>query len=167
MWNFTHCSHICFLKDFKKEQDSYKKKLYKINPAINIVPPYKKRTNLKGYSYDKFKTKYNNKVLYKKTKDIKKSKGDYNQEVLRPHSSFSGIKYSNFDNYLKLERKSINEDNKKMWKRIKNVKPSYSVKTMRKDNIQHQKYRNFMLDVLRKNRATPLFKDEMENILNL
>ena len=167
MWNFSHSSHICFLKDFKKEQNSYKNRLNKMNPAVKIVPPYKKTTNLKGYSYDKYKTKYNNKVLYKKTKAIKKSKGCYNQEVLRPYSSFSGIKNSNFDNYLKLERKSTNEENKKMRKRIKSVKPVYSLKKMRKDNIQHQKYRNFMLDVLRKNRATPLFNDEMENILNL
>ena len=167
MWNYSHSSHICFLKDFKKEQASYKNRLNKMNPAIKIVPPYRKRNNIKGYSYDKYKTKYNNKILYKKIKDIKNSKGNYNQEVLRPNSSYSGIRNSNFDNYFKLEKKSIYEDNKKMWKRIKSTKPAYSIEKMKKDNKQHQIYRNFMLDVLRKNRATPLYNDEMENILNL
>ena len=38
---------------------------------------------------------------------------------------------------------------------------------MRKDAQNHNNYRKFLLEVLRKNRVTPLYNDEMENILNL
>ena len=167
MWNFCHTNHICYLRDFKKENNSYKKRLNKMKPFLKISSPYLIKNNNKGYSYEKYKTKYDNKILSKKTKEINKSKGFYNQEVLRPNSSFSWIRNSNFENYLRLERKSIYEDNEKMKRRLRNAKPIYSVEKMRKDALNHNKYRKFLLEVLRKNRLTPLFNDEMENILNV
>ena len=167
MWRVFHTNHICYLKDFKKEDSSYKKRLYKMKPVLKINPPYKIRNRNKGYSYDKYKTKYDNKILYKKTKEINNSKGNYNQEILRPYSSYSGVRNSHFEDYFKLKENSLNEENVKLWKRIKNTKPIYSVQKMKKDAENHGGYRNFMLEVLRKNRATPLFNDEMENILNV
>ena len=167
MWRVFHTNHICYLKDFKKEDSSYKKRLYKMKPVLKINPPYKVRNRNKGYSYDKYKTKYDNKILYKKTKEINNSKGNYNQEILRPYSSYSGTRNSHFEDYFKLKENSLNEENVKLWKRIKNTKPIYSVQKMKKDAENHNNYRNFMLEVLRKNRATPLFNDEMENILNV
>ena len=167
MWNFRHTSNICYLKDFIKEQKSFKKRLNQAKPVLRINPPYKKSKNIKGYSYDKYKTKYDNQILYKKTNEINKRKGDYNQYILRPNSAFSGIRNSNFDRYLKMEKRAVDEDNDKIMRRIRNVKPVYSVEKMRKDAYKNQKYREFTLEILRKNRLTPLFNDEMENILNV
>ena len=167
MWNFRHSSNICYLKDFVKEQDSFKKRLHQAKPVLKINPPYKKNKNIKGYSYDKYKTKHDNRILYKKTKEMYKRKGDYNQYILRPNSAFSRIRNSNFDRYLKMEKRAVDEDNDKIMRRIRNTKPVYSVEKMRKDAYNHQKYREFTLEILRKNRLTPLFNDEMENILNV
>ena len=167
MWRITHSNHICYLKDFKKEQYSYKNRLYSMKPSLKIIPPYKKRNNNKGYSYEKYKTSYDNKILFKKTREINNSKGKYNPEIIRPLSAYSGLRNSNFENYLISKRKSIGEDNIKIRKRIKNVKPVYSNKKMIKDAENHRRYRNFMLEVLRKNRASPLYNDEMVNILNI
>ena len=167
MWNIRHSSNICYLKDFKKEQESFKKRLNQAKPVLRINPPYKKSKNIKGYSYDKYKTNYDNWVLNKITKEISKKKGDYNQHILRPSSAFSGIRNSHYDRYLKMEKRAVDEDNDKIMKRIRNTKPVYSVEKMRKDAYNHQKVREFMLEVLRKNRLTPLFNDEMENILNV
>ena len=167
MWNFRHSSNICYLKDFAKEQESFRRRLHHIKPVMKIKPPYKKNNNIKGYSYDKYKTNYDNWILYKKTKEINKSKGEYNQHILRPNSAFSGIRNSNYDRYLKMEKRAVDEDNDKIMRRIRNAKPVYSVEKMRKDAYNHQKYREFTLEILRKNRATPLFNDEMENILNV
>ena len=167
MWKVFHSNNICQLKDFKKENASYKNRLYKTKPVLNIERPYKPRNRNKGYSFDKYKTKYDNKILYKKKKEINNSKGLYNQDILRPYSSFSGIRNSHFEEYYRLKAYSVNEENAKMRKRIKNTKPVYSVEKMRKDAQNHNNYRNFLLDVLRKNRVTPLYNDEMENILNV
>ena len=167
MWNFRHSSNICYLKDFVKDQESFKRRLKQAKPVMKIKPPYKKNKNIKGYSYDKYKTNYDNKVLYKITKEISNRKGDYNQYILRPNSAFSGIRNSNFDRYLKMEKRAVDEDNDKIMRRIRNTKPVYSVEKMRKDAYKNQKYREFTLEILRKNRLTPLFNDEMENILNV
>ena len=121
MWRVSHSNYICYLKDFKKEQDLYKRKLNNMKPVLKITQPYRKTNNNKGYSFDNYKTKYDNKILYKKTKEINNSKSIYNQHILRPNSAFSGVRNSNFENYLKLKRKTINEDNIKMKKRLKNI----------------------------------------------
>ena len=167
MWRVSHSNYICYLKDFKKEQDLYKRRLYNMKPVLKITQPYRKTNNNKGYSFDNYKTKYDNKILYKKTKEINNSKSIYNQHILRPNSAFSGVRNSNFENYLKSKRKIINEDNIRLRKRLKNIKPVYSVEKMNKSAKDHEKYREFMLEVLRKNRVTPLYYDEMENILNI
>ena len=167
MWRVFHTNNICYLKDFKKEQTSFKNRLNKIKPVLKIFPPYKSRNNYKGYSFDKYKIKYDNKILKKKEREINNSKGVYNQELLRPNSGFSGIRNSNFDKYLVLRRKTVDEDNMKLKKRIRSAKPVYSVEKMKKDARENQKYREFMLEVLRKNRVSPLYNDEMENILNI
>ena len=167
MWRFSHSNYICYLKDFKKEQTSYKNRLNKMKPVIKITPPYKKTNNNKGYSFDKYKTKYDNRILYKKTKEINNSKSIYNQHILRPNSAYSGIKNSNFQNYVKLEREAVDLDNMKMQKRLKNIKPVYSVEKMKKSALEHEKYKEFMLEILRKNREKPLYNDEMINILNI
>ena len=41
-----------------------------MKPSLKIIPPYKKRNNNKGYSYEKYKTSYDNKILFKKTREI-------------------------------------------------------------------------------------------------
>ena len=167
MRNILHTSNICYLKDFSKKHDLYKKRLNAIKPVLKINPPYKVKNNIKGYSFDKYKIKNDNKILNKKTKEISNRKGEYNQNILRPRSAYSGFRNSNYENYLKLKRKNVDEDNIKIFKRINSTKPVYSYEKMRKDALEHEKCREFMLEVLRKNRATPLFNDEMENILNL
>ena len=167
MWRVFHTNNICYLKDFKKEQANFKNRLNKIKPVLKIFPPYKSRNNDKGYSYDKYKIKYDNKILKKKTREINNSKGIYNQGLLRPNSVFSGVRNSNYDRYLELGRRTINEANMKLKKRIRSAKPAYSIEKMKRDAKNNQKYREFMLEVLRKNRVSPLYNDEMENILNV
>ena len=167
MWRVFHTNNICYLKDFKKEQASFKNRLNKIKPVLKIIPPYKSINNIKGYSFDKYKINYDNKILKKKKREINNSKGNYNQELLRPNSVFSGFRNSNFDKYLELGRRTVHEDNMKLKKRIRSAKPVYSVEKMKKDAKENQKYREFMLEVLRKNRVSPLYNDEMENILNV
>ena len=166
MWRTSHTNYICYLKDFKKEQASFKDRLNKMKPVLKITEPYQSYKRNKGYSFDKFKINYDNNILHKKTKEINNSKSIYNQEVLRPNSAFSGIRNSNYENYLKSKKKAIRKDNKKMWKRIKSVKPVYNIEKINKDAKEHKRIKEFMLEILRKNRVTPLYNDEMENILN-
>ena len=167
MWNYLRSSNICYMKDFTKNQEQYKKRLKSIKPVLKFNPPYKAKKNIKGYSFDKYKVKYDNRILNKKTKEINNRRGEYNQTILRPSSAFSGFRNSNYENYLKLEKRNVDEDNNKIWKRIQNTKPVYSIKKIRKDIQEHEKYREFLLEILRKNREPPIFNDEMENILNI
>ena len=167
MWRTAHTNYICHLKDFKKEQASYKNRLDKMKPVLKITTPYLSNNTNKGYSFDKFKINYDNNILHKKTKEINNSKSVYNQYILRPKSAFSGYRNSNYENHLRSKKKAISKDNQKIRKRLKSVKPVYSFEKMNKDAKEHERIKEFMIDILRKNRATPLYGDEMVNILNL
>ena len=59
----------------------------------------------KGYSYTKYKLKYDNNIIKKKMNEIKNKSGPYNIKILRPNNE-SGIKETNYYNIKKLENRS-------------------------------------------------------------
>ena len=119
----------------------------------------------KGYSYTKYKLKYDNNIIKKKMNEIKNKSGPYNIRTLRPNNE-SGIKETKYNNIKKLENIIKNENDKKFLKRIKSAKGNYNIKKMEKSNKKLNDYRKFYLEILRKNRECPFIYYEMQNILN-
>ena len=119
----------------------------------------------KGYSYTKYKLKYDNNIIKRKMNEIKNKSGPYNIKILRPKNDII-IKRSDYFNIKKIEDKIKNENDKKLKRRIKRVKSSYDNKILKKRNEELNSYRNFYLGILRKNRENPFVYSEMENILN-
>ena len=119
----------------------------------------------KGYSYSKYKLKYDNNINKKKINEIKNKTGPYNIKILRPDNE-TGLQKSNYNEIKKLENKTQKEKDKKFKKRLKSAKASYSIKKMKKSNIKLDDYKNFFIKILRRNREHPFIYEEFENILN-
>ena len=119
----------------------------------------------KGYSYTKYKLEYEDNIIKRKMNEIKNKSGPYNINKLRGKNDII-IKRSNYFNIKKIENKIKNENDKKFKGRIKRAKSSYDNKILKKNNKKLNSYRNFCIEILRKNREHPFVYSEMENILN-
>ena len=119
----------------------------------------------KGYSYTKYKLKYDNNIIKKKMNEIKNKTGPYNIKILRPDNE-TGLQKSNYNEIKKLENITQKEKDKKFKKRLKSAKASYSIQKMKKSNAKLNDYKNFFIKILRRNREYPFIYQEFENILN-
>ena len=119
-----------------------------------------------GYSYTKYKLKYDNNIIKRKMNEIKNKTGPYNNMELIKLNNDRKIPKSNYKKIKKIENDEKIEKDKKFNKRIKSAKTCYSLKKIQKSNIRLNNYKNFMLKILRKNRDQPFIYQEMENILN-
>ena len=119
----------------------------------------------KGYSYIKYKLKYDNNIIKKKMNEIKNKTGPYNIKILRPDNE-TGLQKSNYNEIKKLENITQKEKDKKFKKRLKSAKTSYSIQKMKKSNAKLNDYKNFFIKILRRNREHPFIYQEFENILN-
>ena len=119
----------------------------------------------KGYSYTKYKLKYDNNIIKKKMNEIKNKTGPYNIKILRPDNE-TGLQKSNYNEIKKLENITQKEKDKKFKKRLKSAKASYSIQKMKKNNAKLNDYKNFFIKILRRNREHPFIYQEFENILN-
>ena len=119
----------------------------------------------KGYSYTKYKLKYDNNIIKKKMNEIKNKTGPYNIKILRPDNE-TGLQKSNYNEIKKLENITQKEKDKKFKKRLKSAKASYSIQKMKKSSAKLNDYKNFFIKILRRNREHPFIYQEFENILN-
>ena len=119
----------------------------------------------KGYSYTKYKLKYDNNIIKKKMNEIKNKTGPYNIKILRPDNE-TGLQKSNYNEIKKLENITQKEKDKKFKKRLKSAKASYSIQKMKKSSAKLNDYKNFFIKILRRNREHPFIYQQFENILN-
>ena len=119
----------------------------------------------KGYSFTKYKLKYDNNIIKKKMNEIKNKFKPYNIKILRPNNE-TGIKEKDYYNIKNLENIIKKENDNKFRKRLKSAKGNYNIMKMEKSNKKLNDYRKFYLEILRKNRECPFIYNEMENILN-
>ena len=160
MWNHIHSNQICFHIEFLQNQLIFQNKIKNIKPTLCIKPPYSFSPK-NWYLFDKLNQK-NNKRNYNKYVNEKYFKNNN----IRPKSSFPGTRKNQFRHYINYNEWKIEEDNKKISEKILKAKSYYSNEEMRKHSEKHQRYRNFMIGALKKKRATPIFNDEIINILN-